>query len=355
MQNFYFHDYTAKLSGSPVHPGCFMMDNNLGSLPANNLVFDHIVCERVAAVGPQEADSGVTIQNSLFSCPTRRWTRSSPTGQWDSCAATYEIGVACRADQSPGFRVERPHSLQRLRLDGSAGHLTGLLFRTGGNFGTFNNVRVVGNVFAARSRVVRPGVSFDSNTFASGFSTCGTNATSLDSGDPFVRSSISTPDHSWSPFSLLDAHASGSPALPTIDRASATSASTTTPMVPPGRTSRTPAPTTDFRPCGGPQSHVIVDECGSDRIILLARDVGDHRDGCSPRAAERHRPRLRHGEIRLSPARASRPGGRSEAPRGVARQDRRRRRVRALRHGSPPGHLRQRLCREEVFGDAGPR
>ena len=66
------------------------------------------------------------------------------------------------------------------------------------------------------SRVECLGVKYDSNSFLSGVGSCGTNSTSLGAGDPFMQSSIATPNNSWSAVSLLNAHPDGSPALPTI-------------------------------------------------------------------------------------------------------------------------------------------
>ena len=214
VEDFYFHDSNTRFSGSGVHPGCFMMDNNVGGMPSHNLVFDHLVCERVATVGIQQADSGVTIQNSIFSAPTFALDQSSPLGRWDDPSYNYQLGMACRADQVPGCNVS--NVLIRYNVFLTGGRSSGLLLQTGGKFGGFSNVRVVGNVFGASLTCGVPGVTYDSNTFQYGTAGCGTNATSLPAGDPFIQSSIATPNGAWSAVSLLDAHPSGSPALPSI-------------------------------------------------------------------------------------------------------------------------------------------
>ena len=216
VHHFYFHDSNTRFSGDGVHPGCFMMDNNVGGLPKHNLVFDHLVCERVATVGIQLSDSGVTFQNSIFSCPVYGLDQSTPNGKWDQCAPSqYQVGNSCRTDMAPGCVVSNVVFRYNVFMAGS----TGLLFqtKTSGPYGTFSNVSVVGNVFGASLTCGMPGISYDANTFLNGVGTCGTNATSLGAGDPFVQSSMASPNNSWSAVSLLNAHPDGSPALPTID------------------------------------------------------------------------------------------------------------------------------------------
>ena len=214
VQHFYFHDSNTRFSGSGVHPGCFMMDNNVGGLPKHNLVFDHLVCERVATVGIQLADSGVTFQNSVFSCPDvrpRPIHADRQMGPLRPLAVPSRSRLPCR----PGSRLRRlecRHPLQRLHRRVHRASVSG----NGGPYGTFSNVSVVGNVFGASLTCGRPGISYDSNTFLNGVGACGTNATSLSAGDPFVQSSMASPNSSWSAVSRLNARPDGSPALPTI-------------------------------------------------------------------------------------------------------------------------------------------
>ena len=215
VHHFYFHDSNTRFSGLGVHPGCFMMDTNFSGVAKHNLVFDHLVCERVATVGIQLGDSGVTFQNSVFSCPVYGLDQSTPNGKWDQCAPSqYQVGNSCRTDMAPGCVVSNVVFRYNVFIGGS----TGLLFqtKTSGPYGTFSNVSVVGNVFGASLTCGMPGISYDANTFLNGVGTCGTNATSLGAGDPFVQSSTSSPGNSWSAVSLLDAHPDGSPTLPTI-------------------------------------------------------------------------------------------------------------------------------------------
>jgi hypothetical protein len=215
VQNMYQHDANQVFASGLAHSGCTMSDNNLGNLPAYNLVYDHLVCERFEIVGQQDADSGIAIENSVFGCATYQFDQATPAGAWDSCApAQAEMDVACRADLTPGCVL----SNMVIRYNVFLGNSAGLRFRPpSATFGTFSNVQVIGNIFAQQpAGCTISGITCDSNVFLNGVPTAGSNSKILTPGDPFVQSSILTSGHTWSSTSLLDAHPTGSISIPTV-------------------------------------------------------------------------------------------------------------------------------------------
>ena len=218
FEDFIVHDGQAKGTGSGVHPGCFMYDGNAGisGLPPHNMVFDHVACER-QVIGVQNSDSGVTIQNSFFSCPTVDLPQTSPQGLWDVCAAPQpEIGVGCRNDLSPGCVVS--NVLIRYNVFFGGVNTALLIQQPSSTYGTYSNFRVIGNIFMAPiAGCGIAGLTIANNAFGPGVPTCGSNATTL-SGDPFVDSDQSTgPDRLWRSTSQLNPRLNGNVTVPILN------------------------------------------------------------------------------------------------------------------------------------------
>jgi hypothetical protein len=218
VKNYNIHDGTAKGTGAGVHPGCFFIPVGTGVVAAHNLVLDSVSCER-QVIGVQHAHSGVTVQNSYFACSTDDLAQTG--GQYDVCAATYAVGVACREDLSPGCAVS--NVLYRYNTFFGGG-TSSLLFNdpASSSFGTFSNVRVIGNIFIGAPLV---GCSYTGITCANNsvFSTSATGATSTTtlSCDPTIDSDATTSDNLWRESTQLDPRLNGSACgVPTLNPSS---------------------------------------------------------------------------------------------------------------------------------------
>jgi hypothetical protein len=222
LENFINHDQQGKQFGAGVHPGCLMSfdPGNSSSTASHNLVLDGYVCERATGATLQMGDSGVTIQNSVFTCLVSFVSQTAPTGKWDQCAVSTGSpgGLACKAT---GGACTQTNVLVRYNIwkgeSGQSPFVSPDQANEGGTYGSHSNIRVIGNLFYGSPMCGRTGITFDSNAFTNGSTPCGTNATVLSAGDPVVQSAITTPGNSWVEESVLDMHKDGSPALPTIN------------------------------------------------------------------------------------------------------------------------------------------
>jgi hypothetical protein len=221
LENFINHDQQGKQFGADVHPGCLMsFDSGNSTTTSHNLVLDGYVCERATGATLQMGDSGVTIQNSVFTCLVSFVSQTSPTGKWDQCAVNTGSpgGLACKAT---GGNCTQQNVLVRYSIwkgeAGQAAFLSQDQANEGGTYGTHSNIRIIGNLFYGSPMCGRTGITFDSNAFVAGATTCGSNATLLSAGDPLTQMSITTPGNLWAAGSVLDPHKDGSPELPTID------------------------------------------------------------------------------------------------------------------------------------------
>jgi hypothetical protein len=223
FEDYVNHDQQANEAGTGSHPGCLMTFDTNSTSTAHNMVLDHYYCERAHGATLQMGDSGVTIQNSVFTCLVSALDQAS--GQWDSCASGVgsPAGMACKA---PAGACTQSNLLIRYNVFlGTEGAVASLTFpdaaNEGGTFGAHSNVRVYGNIFFGTPVCGRSGVTYDSNTFTSVSTPCGTNSTTLGSGDPLTQTSIQTPgdlyidDGGYG--TVLDIHADGSPTLPTLN------------------------------------------------------------------------------------------------------------------------------------------
>lgn len=196
-----------------AHPGCLMQfGGNNGISTPHNGVLDHYVCERAAAATIQFFDSGWTIQNSVFSCQVQSLENTG--GDWDGTCANSAFGMCGRIDMGhTGFS----NVLFRFNYFGASGGFNAFSIQNTGNcVNSFTNVRVVGNVLAGAMPCLGS-ITYDSNAFTNGVSTCGTNAQSLSAGDPVVNSSYGTPDDLYDlDGDVVDAHADGSPAYSSV-------------------------------------------------------------------------------------------------------------------------------------------
>jgi hypothetical protein len=222
FENFNVHDGQAKGTGSGVHPGCFMFDGIFGQsgLPAHNMVFDSVSCER-QVIGIQHQDAGVTVQNSYFGCPVVDLPQTSPVGEWDDCAASQaSVGLACRADETDPDCVNS-NVLYRYNVFFQTNSAAGWLAQTpSATFGTYSNVRVIGNIFinSTLQGCSITGVSCANNSFYN-VATAGSSATTL-SCDPTVDSDM-TNGGTWSETTELDPRLNGSSCgVPTLDPSS---------------------------------------------------------------------------------------------------------------------------------------
>jgi hypothetical protein len=211
LENYVNHDQqSAQDSTAAAHPGCLMHFGTDAAIEtAHNAVLDGYVCERPAGASIQFSDGGWTVQNSVFGCQVQSLQNSG--GLWDGSCIAVPFGFGVKGGSGPN------NVLIRYNYFGS-GAGSSLVFQTGAGFvDNFSNVRVVGNIFAGSITCGVTGVTYDSNTFVSGVSTCGTNATSLGAGDPVVNSSYDTADNLYSlKNAVIDARKDGSPTLPDL-------------------------------------------------------------------------------------------------------------------------------------------
>jgi hypothetical protein len=212
LENFINHDQQSiQDSTCCAHPGGLMHfgGGNVIST-AHNAVLDHYVLERPAGASVQFSDNGWTVQNSVFGCQVQSLENTG--GVWDGACAGKAFGFGVKLGSGAS------NVLIRYNYFGASGAFEGLTINTGDPFiNNFSNVRIVGNVFADAVTCSVTGVTYDSNTFVNGVSTCGTNATSLGAGDPVVNSSYDTADNLYKlEGATIDAHKDGSPALPDL-------------------------------------------------------------------------------------------------------------------------------------------
>jgi hypothetical protein len=214
LEDFINHDQQSiQDSTCCAHPGCLMHfggDNVVQT--AHNTVLDHYVCERPAGASIQFSDSGVTVQNSVFGCQVQSLENSG--GDWDGTCVANAFGMGSKvASGGTGF----DNVLIRYSYFGAS---TGLLIQNDGvTFAnSFNNVRIVGNLFGGSLTCGVTGVTYDSNTFVNGVSTCGTNSQSLAAGDPIVQSSYGTSDDLYVlDGATMDPSLDGSPSVQTVN------------------------------------------------------------------------------------------------------------------------------------------
>jgi hypothetical protein len=218
IENVNIHDGTAKGTGGGVHPGCFFIPVATSGTAAHNLVFDSVSCER-QVIGIQHSHSGVTVQNSYFACSTNDLAQTS--GDWDVCASAASVGVACREDLAAGCSVS--NVLYRYNTF-FAGGSSGLLFQdpASSSFGTFSNVRVIGNIFIGSPLL---GCSYSGITCANnsvfGTTATGSSSTTTLSCDPTVDSDQSTSDNLWRESTQIDPRLNASSCgVPTLDPSS---------------------------------------------------------------------------------------------------------------------------------------
>jgi hypothetical protein len=218
LDHFNVHDTSAKGTGAGVHPGCFLLPINSNTLaPAHNLVFNAVSCER-NVIGVQQAHSAVTVQNSYFGCPVIDLAQSSPQGQWDVCSESYALGMACREDLAPSCVQTNVLLRYNVFFDGANPGL-GFNDPASSSFGTYSNVRVIGNIFIGSPLT---GCSYTGVTCANnsvfGTSAPGASSTTTLSCDPTVDSEQATPDSLWRESTQLDPRLNGSSCgVPTLN------------------------------------------------------------------------------------------------------------------------------------------
>ena len=145
FHNGWIHDLQTK-DADLWHTGCgilqfFRGPGTGGDAGGNhNVILDGIVCERVTVQGffIEDAD-GITIQNSVSSCPTEPYNQSTPVGRWGQCAIN-QRGIDIKAE-TPGWTptniLLRYNSIEtRLNI---------------GQYSTYSNVRVIGNIYRDQS------------------------------------------------------------------------------------------------------------------------------------------------------------------------------------------------------------
>jgi hypothetical protein len=214
LEDYINHDQQSiQDSTEDAHPGCLMHFGG-GSVisTAHNAVLDHYVCERAAGASIQFADHGWTIQNSVFGCQVQSLENTG--GDWDGSCVGSAFGMGSKIS-SGGTGIQ--NVLLRYNYFGAS---TGLLIQNDGvTFAnSFTNVRVVGNVFGGSLTCGVTGVTYDSNTFVNGVSTCGTNSQSLAAGDPIVQSSYGTSDDLYVlDGATMDPSLDGSPSVQTVN------------------------------------------------------------------------------------------------------------------------------------------
>jgi hypothetical protein len=212
FEDFINHDQQSKQdSTANAHPGCLMhFGTGSGISSAHNAVLDHYVCERAAGASIQFSDSGWTVQNSVFGCQVQSLQNSG--GSWDGACVGPAFGFGVKTGGSGASNV-------LFRYNYFGGTSSGMVIQTGSGFvNNFSNVRVVGNIFAGSVTCGVTGVTYDSNTFVSGVSTCGTNAQSLGAGDPVVESSHDTADNLYVLTGrTMDPSLDGSPTVQTVN------------------------------------------------------------------------------------------------------------------------------------------
>jgi hypothetical protein len=215
LDNFRVHDTSAKGTGAGVHPGCFLLPiNSDTSVPNHNIVLNAVSCER-NVIGVQQAFSSVTVQNSYFGCPVNDLAQTG--GQWDVCSETYALGMACREDLAPGCVQTNVLLRYNVFFDGANPGI-GFNDPASSSFGTYSNVRAIGNIFigSGLTGCSFTGVTCANNSFIN-TSTAGSNPTTL-SCDPTIDSDQSTPDNLWRESTQLDPRLSGaSCGVPTLD------------------------------------------------------------------------------------------------------------------------------------------
>jgi hypothetical protein len=210
LQTFQLHDGNARGNGAEVHPGCFMFDGvaGTGGLSAHNLVMDGVSCER-QVIGVQSQDAGVTVQNSYFGCAVVDLPNTSPQGEWDECASGQpSVRLYSRGDLGGG---PISNTLYRYNVFFGTTSAAALLVTTpDATFGTYSNVRIVGNIFINGSLTgcSISGVSCANNAIYNTTAT-GASSTQTLSCDPTVDSDHMTSDHLWRETTQLDPRLSG--------------------------------------------------------------------------------------------------------------------------------------------------
>jgi hypothetical protein len=216
LDNFRVHDTSAKGTGAGVHPGCFLLPiNSDTSVPNHNIVLNAVSCER-NVIGVQQAFSSVTVQNSYFGCPVQDLAQTG--GDWDVCSESYALGMACREDLAPGCQQTNVLLRYNVFFDGANPGI-GFNDPSSSSFGTYSNVRAIGNIFIGSPLT---GCSFTGVTCANNsvFNTSATGASSTTtlSCDPTIDSEQATSDDLWRESTQLDPRLSGaSCGVPTLD------------------------------------------------------------------------------------------------------------------------------------------
>jgi hypothetical protein len=214
------HDQQGKLDGGDVHPGCLMTwdSGNNSSAPAHNLVLDHYVCVRATGAAVQFGDSGATIQNSVFGCQVQSLQNTG--GVWDGSCTNVPFGLAQKNSANNLTNVLIRYNTFIGTSNGGGG-VQPLLIQNSGAFDPdITNVRIVGNLFMGSPTCGISGVTYSTNTYTSGSTSCESDgtATVLGVGDPIVDSSYDTADGLYvldgDPF---DPTADGSPALTALN------------------------------------------------------------------------------------------------------------------------------------------
>jgi hypothetical protein len=215
LEHFINHDQTSiQDSTAAAHPGCLMHFGGSNVVQtAHNAVLDHYVCERPAGASVQFADSGWTIQNSVFGCQVQSLQNSG--GVWDgSCIAVpFGFGVKSSTGGTGATNVLIRYSYFGSGAGSSLAILTGA-----GWVNNFSNIRIVGNVFAGGVTCGVTGVTYANNAFVNGVSTCGSPAEALGAGDPIANSSYDQPAPGYKlEGATIDPSADGSPALTNLN------------------------------------------------------------------------------------------------------------------------------------------
>lgn len=202
LQDYWKHDQANTTSTSNgVHGHAFLTFNS-PSAPANNLVFDHTVVERVTVEGWQNESGGLTIENSIVACPT---STLDQTGQkWDVCTG----GNYAYSDGGGSL-------LSNIIIRYSA-FLTQAFLIPNNPVGGYSNDRIVCNIFAQSPNEPSPGPVYANNSFLPGVAQKGSNPTPL-SGNPWVDSDQTTSDHLWRTTTQLNLHLNGSVSVPSVN------------------------------------------------------------------------------------------------------------------------------------------
>ncbi len=179
FENGWVHDLQTK-DADLWHTGCGILQFFRGAGTggdaggSHNVVLDRIVCERATVQGffIEDAD-GITIQNSVSSCPTEPYNQARPIGRWGQCVIT-QRGIDIKSGTSGWTPTNILWRYNAVEARANS---------------TYSNVRVIGNIYRDESAcdASKSGVTWTRNVAYgsnSGF-LCGTNSLHVGSTAPW--------------------------------------------------------------------------------------------------------------------------------------------------------------------------